>query len=603
MHRGGISYIRKDYITIPNHFLHPLNLHNQSKIEGLYYPTPKLYFEENIKPKGKVRHDFIFSPIPFDRWPFLILVKIRLKEGIGNVAKVMQVLESLGLNVMITDYHTVGHRFSILTTILEISEISYKYRVSNYYSYSKCKKRKKDNFSNYDKSQKCKEDRYKRLSEIIEDEIRKKIDGKNGNELKTKIRKGCSDALFQYDEQNEEYKSFDYPSNVDIIKLLTLPYHYWQAKIERAKNKKQKKKLKKLIVKKLKKIAKIDSKLKRQPSAESEVKINTKILAKKFSLEKEIDEFQSQIESLSLERIPFKAKIENDQIVFSNGLPDDVLQAIGIYNEETTTFALTNIHDKAARIRISIIPKEDVTTYKRISFNYNILGKNPTSHGYIAKMARLLSEKNIKILNLSNKGFEFEKYTEKGVIEFITQLPVTEVIKTNEEISREIETNLEIENVRVNVSPINPFRIFVSIVSIFFFRRQFIELCKTVGKEVGLLEDTFIFVKDNTNSTTEVVAESIRQSDGMLQFYIDFAKNKNKFSSWLDAEYLAAVAENKPIVRIQEASQDIKPLIDKDKMSLSINMNDTEEIFKNVIKEALLKLIKEIRKESKSRYG
>ncbi|WP_430410251.1 hypothetical protein [Kordia sp.] len=518
MHRGEVAYVHTNYVRVPKHLLHPLNLVDSSRLTGLYYPTPRYYkdkeFVENIT------HDFIFSPIPFDLWPFLGRMTIRAKEDIGTLASIANVLEEEGINILISDAHKAGHRYMVWSLIVEFNEISTSYYRKKLYSREACNKtgdfKKEANMS-----------KYERLEKIINKVISKKI-----KELKIIITEKCKEVLFDF---NSEKDRQDKKKRITIVKAKTLPYHYWEVKKDRDKHN---------------------------------------------------------------ERIPFDTKIKNNKILFDSELSNKIKKKVGLCKESPVTLGFVNVHTNASRLRISIVRASDLPSYKKIIINYKIKGKEDNCKGLIAKIAKGISSENINIQNVTNKILGYKKYNEEGMIEMIVKLD--ENLISTDSLEKKLQFLLKKNNSKVSVFPINNYKIFVSIVSSFFFRKQFINMLKKIGEKYALPKDCFVFVQENISETTNKVISELKDCDGMIQFFINFSNKADL--RWLDSEYFSARSLDIPVIRIQDELQEIESVIARDNHSVYINLNDSKKEMQKKINHALGRLIELMREKTKTHF-
>lgn len=582
MHKGGIVYIREKSISVPDYLLKSINVYEGASLTGIYYPTPIKYLEDKVV--KSLSHDFIFTPINFYSWPFLLRINLRIIEDIGTISKISFILSDLGINILSADCHKVGHRYLIWSIVGEVSKIKELYDRGRY-RWKGC--REDGSFPEYNDFKK--EEKFDRLEKLIADEVEKFINGDDDNEsLEKRIIDAGRKSLFRFTKPEGKKKDYNYP--ITIVKAKTLPFHFWELQKERYLRGKLKDELE----------GKIELLGKELDGLEK----NSHNYPKREEIETKINVVSKRIQDIRVIRNPFNVVVKNSNLIFNESISKETLEVSGISNKGIPTFGFANIHTSAVRLRISVIDKNDVESYKRIIINYESHGLGRTSKGYVHRITDLLRREKINLYNIANRIWKSEKLFETGTMEFIARLPSNHHInKDNYKLKNYIESKLEIQDISVDVRSINPYKIFVSIISNFFFREQFIQLCREVGSEIGLLEDTFIFVKDNTDSTTEAVVSSMKKSDGVLQFYIDFAQNKTKFSHWLDAEYFAAVALNLPIVRIREFSQDIQPIVDKDILALELNMSDSKEVIREVIREALQKLIAKMQEKRNTLYS
>ncbi len=568
MHKGGIAYIREDSIRVPDFLLKSINIHNFTRLSGIYYPTPEKYITD--KSGLKKNHDFIFSPIDFNSWPFLLRINIRIKDIKGYVSKVATILSDLGINIITADCHKAGHRYLIWSIIGEVEQIKSNFE-KGLYRKKICKENK--TFKKYAKFRK--KDKFIRLEKLVSDLVSTFIEGENEAEsLKNQIVTAGKKYLFNFEERISDS---EFP--ITIVQAKTLPYHYWELRKENL--------IKEINSSKLKKeIKQLKKELEKLKKSTANISLTDDIIQAIES--KEIDR-----ELMKVTRHPFNVNVEHNRLVFNESTPNSILNAAGINFQGIPTFGFANIHTTASRLRVTVIDKKEIIRYKKIIIHYQSNGLGRSSKGYVSTITGEFNKAGLDLYNISNRIMRNEKLFETGTMEFIARYPAgyEEMIKDNTALAKKLESIINLKDINIDVRPINPYRIFVSIISNFFFREQFIKLCQEVGREVGLLEDTFVFVKDNTDSTTDAVVKAMKESDGVLQFYIDFAQNKKSFSHWLDAEYFAANAINLPIVRIKEASQKLEPIVDKDILALELNMSDSKEILKEVVREALEKLI------------
>lgn len=81
---------------------------NGNILFGIYYPpdTSKQY-AENI-----IDHDFMLTPIPFEFWPTVTRIVIRMKHNISAIEKICQYLKSQGISILNANSSRSGYRFA-----------------------------------------------------------------------------------------------------------------------------------------------------------------------------------------------------------------------------------------------------------------------------------------------------------------------------------------------------------------------------------------------------------------------------------------------------------------------------------------------------------
>ena len=109
--------------------------------------------------------------------------------------------------------------------------------------------------------------------------------------------------------------------------------------------------------------------------------------------------------------------------------------------------------------------------------------------------------------------------------------------------------------------------------------------------KAGLLEQQLKTVVTHTHSSvTENVAETIRECEGLLQFYMADVADDDRV--WLNAEYFLACALRKPHIRIAE--EDAMYKFEKDQAARVIkNGAGTDEI-RGAVSKAFRQLVEKI---------
>jgi len=663
MNYGGIAYVRNNSIIVPDHLIRPLNAFDEV-LTGIVYKRPEKYkgTYDNI---DKDRKDFIFTPIPYDLWPFISQIKVRLIEKPGVINKLSKIFKQLKISVLSAECHSSGFRYLNWSAFIELHEIKKKYiqETTNKINLEDIKESiEKSNLKEDLKEKLIKlHDRDGRNEEIkilkealdilmneyshledkrIKDYI-KTISSLNGS----RYRRLCFeiikylikvDIFFALDKLNEELlsnsknlifkvdtgnndnrpwkKRSHWPSAINITYGSPLAYHYWRIESIRFTN---------------------DADIEYQKSSH------------------------------------FEVNLKNNEIHFPDTIKNTYILNRNLKKRNASTFALVNINTDAPRIRVRLIDYEEIKKYYRVTVSFR--SKQPTV-GLLESITSILENNHYALYNMVNQTRRGAKTYEVGKIDFISKKlekklenfdrenikkDLLEKIKKAEanvdskksfewinrfeclkpikipDDFKYIETN-KIENFEyylgkkidliekevvsndqnglqekieskiiekegyeycnVKVLPLNPFTIFLSFKSEFYFRENLVTLCKEVGTEIGLLENAFVIVNSSIHSVTENVVNQLRRCDGVLQFFLKLGGEQSEdFARWLDAEHLAAKALGKPLVRILNKNERVKPLIDIDTHSIdALNSSTSNSTLKKVIKEALMELILEI---------
>ena len=187
---------------VPGYLLRPLNLDQKSNLYGIYYPTPEEYLEGGLVKHES--HDFVFSPIQFRSWPFVAYLTVRLKERVGVVADFSRLLDSLGINILLSNCHRSGHRHFSWSVYIDFQEI--------------------------------RNTRYTEVANAHGEESRSKIRKIVNSEIEGAIEK-LRDKIIKHDKGLKEKKKLLYKKPfLHIVQITSLEGHYWMARKIKEKN-------------------------------------------------------------------------------------------------------------------------------------------------------------------------------------------------------------------------------------------------------------------------------------------------------------------------------------------------------------------------------
>lgn len=556
MNFGSIAYLNNGKLFIPEYLLRPFSIDNNTDLTLLSYSTPTkedLEEKETLKKIGyknlPIHNDILISPIPYRFWPFLIRVRVLLQERKGAIAALTNYFKKMDLNMLTADCHRAGFRYMVYSCFLECSEME---------SIKKLKKKQKLDWEEIDKEVLNKISELTNVLTIYEP---KEIIGtkKNSDDVGAAVSLKESELkklLTPYNPENkqeEEVQKFlfiptiyEYNEGMKqlIRKATTLPYHH-KLTIERNK----------------------------------EIEEKGKIEAgRKAHFAKYIDGSIRLPESLLAEL--------------------SRLQKIDLLSEKyNPTFGFVNVDTNAPRIRVTLAKRAELSNFKRIIIDYrrDTIGEDrsqsQSTKGLVAKTTEILTHKfELNLENVVNRIWVNKREVELGKLEIIA-----EMVRSNytwKEIQSTLErdlikhSNLNNSETKVKCTSINPYRFFISLKT---KDEKFVNSTKYLlyeaGKFFGIERDDFKFVWTHSSPVTESVINGLKECDALIQIYHSNLTLKDDDFTWLDGEFLAMRALDKPCARV---CSDIRYFqnsfskFDKDVMPAVINFSHGDkEIIEN----------------------
>lgn len=561
MNYGSIAYLNNGKLFIPEYLLRPFNIDNNTSLTLLSYTTPDSKKQvEEIKRLGyrnmPEKHDILITPIPFRLWPFLIRVKILLQERDGAIASLTNYFHEKKLNILTADCHRAGFRYMVYSCFLECTELRQKYdiigqRVSQnihpFITYESDDPNKLTWMSLEVEMNKKVKDLIKDLKPLRENEINDNTLSKfNPKNDKTKEVKRFL-LITTQKEYNEGMVS-------EIKKSSTLPYHFL-------------------------KVSTGNSQKNRIPHYEKYINGNIKLP-----------------ESLLLE--------------FNRNHKMDLLD-----KKLSPSFGFVNVDTNSPRIRVTLTPKYEVSKYRRVIIDYrrdSLLSNSSetnraqsnSSMGLIAVLSEILTDEfKLKLENVVNRIWQNKRKVELGKVEIIAEkteesrFTWTDIEERLKYVLSEEKKEFNHTETNVRCTPINPFLFFVSLKS---KDEKFVSNTKKMlfeaGKHLGIEESDFRFVWTHSTPVTESVITALRECNALVQIYHSTSLEKDEFS-WLDGEFLAMRALNKPCARICSDKRYFEngfSKFDKDVMPYVINFSHGDEIviekYKSLLDELIMRI-------------
>lgn len=500
MNYGSIAYLNEGKLFIPEYLLRPLNIDNNTHLTLLSYTTPKPEEEEEyLKKLGydnlPIKHDIIITPIPFRLWPFLVRARVLLMERKGSIAAISKYFASKKLNILSADCHRAGFRYMVYSCILECSDIRKKYY----------KQLRTSDSSKLDEKEWNK--LLKEVKEKIE-VIRKDLEPYTTEEFEeNKTLLSPFNVKVKKKELVREMRRFLFPPTEnekangmvsEIYQSSTLPFHY---------------------IKKL------------QGGAQS----------------KRMTHYSKYVDGAIKLPESYHAEIRNNYgIDFSD-------------KRNTPTFGFVNVDTNAPRIRVTLTPKFQINDFRRVIIDYRRDSSEKNgSVGFMAAISKRLTSKfNLNLENVVNRIWLYKKKTELGKVEFIVEKSCEQDIdweQVAEDIKRTIlKNNNKFHNSETIVKciPISPYKFFVSLkTSDEKFVQNTKKLLYKAGRNLGIGEADFVFVWTHSTPVTESVVSALRESNALVQIYHSTDVKTEQDFSWLDGEFLAMRALDKPCARI-----------------------------------------------------
>lgn len=108
---GGFGYIKRDGVLhIPKRVSESLAIDDRCILFGIYYPPSDSYKEANISYVNE--HDFVFSSVRFDDWPYSARLTIRVIRQSSALKKLTALFAANNVTIVHSTSTRSGHRFS-----------------------------------------------------------------------------------------------------------------------------------------------------------------------------------------------------------------------------------------------------------------------------------------------------------------------------------------------------------------------------------------------------------------------------------------------------------------------------------------------------------
>lgn len=579
MNYGSISYIYDGSLYIPEYLLRPFNIDNNTNLTILSYTTPsqdELDEESSEEELKKIwysmipqRHDIIITPIAFRLWPFLVRAKIYLQDRHGAVASISNYLAMKGMNILSADCHRGGFRYMVYNCVLECSEI----RLNNENKYNELDRYLLTNGSN---SKESKE--FITLWKNLEGIIKKKVE-----EIKKDLKPISKKKFLKIAKEQAKKRKDPLPKYKSIK---------W--------NKEEKNKsCERDIINQMQQFLFIATKDEKKKGMEPEIHKSSTLPFHFFKL---------CTSSSQKNRMPHYSKYSDGSIK----LPESYLAELKknhkldlAHKKHSPTFGLVNVDTNAPRIRVTITQKPKINDYRRIIIDYRRDFNRPmSSEGFMALISdQLTSKYKLNLQNIVNRIWVNDVKMELGKVEFIAEKSSGVVIKWKE-VERDLKNvilkhkkDFHNSKTRVKCTPINPYRFFISLKT---SDRKFVQNTKKLlfkaGEKFGIAKEDFRFVWTHSAPVTESVIQTLKECNALIQIYHSTKVSEDNFI-WLDGEFLAMRALNKPCVRIcsdKSYFNDEFSQFDKDVMPSIINFAHGNKKIIQQYRDVLFELINRI---------
>lgn len=654
MNFGGIAFVKEKSLIVPHHLVESLNSLDENLV-GITYPVPEKYKTDESGIDKKMS-DFIFTPISYNLWPFLAHMKIRLIEKPGVVHQLSAILEESQISILNAEFHTSGYRYLEWSAKVYFCDIRKKYtKQSGKINFDDIRNLIRD--SNIDRLLKKNiflyhEKRVRETQEKISTLENSELKEHQEREINVDtLREALKRIMAEYSHFKENrIESFIDSIKVNRFKRLCQEIIKYLIKVDKITALKElQNKIMKLhdkssdewvfenefVFKIEKKHCEIDD-YENNSSWPPAINFDFRSPLEFHYWRMENEKLLENLADLDYLRLqPFNAKIEHNEIILPENVKDIFNTSLKENNNEAS-FALVSIDTDVPKLRVRVIPRETLHRYNRVSVSYS---SDEETKGFLRTITGALKENGYTLYNMLNQTRSTSFTYETGKIEFITfnmnefdinheleirkkhrEEELESVTEEEEKEKLEFQVDREKESIlseqrdgltdimsnslsrvekfkkvekQIEVKPLNPFQIFLSFKSSFYFRENLVNMCEEVGEEIGLMKGTFIVVENSVKSTTDSVIENLKKCDGVLQFFMKLGgENEKDFGRWLDAENLAARSLNKPTVRIVDERDEIKPIIAKDTYSREVSSKgDSVKAFKEDVKSALLELI------------
>lgn len=548
MNYGSIAYINDGKLFIPEYLLRPFNIDNNTSLTILSYSTPtkdeqnkmelsKRLGYKNISPK---LHDIIITPIPYRLWPFLIRAKIYLQNRPGAIASISNYFAAKGMNILSADCHRGGFRYMVYNCVLECTNVRQKYEIVN--SKLRIKKEAKSKPINQEDWKELQKN-IKDISDVLRNEMKPNEVNIEGYEKK--FEEAVKEYLPEYDKEIR----FTHGSNDN-----------------------------EMIKNQMKKFLFLATQDEKDEGMENQINPSSTLPHHYKTIELNVDGDKK-------DRTAHYSKYNNGSIK----LPESYLGEMLLNHEidlaskkEMPTFGFVNVDTHAPRIRVTLTPKFKINNFRRIIIDYRRDAKRQAgSIGFMAIVSHVLvGTYGLDLQNVVNRIWENRRKVETGKVEFIVSKYVNQNVdwkSVEQSLKKAIlgsNNNFHHSKTIVKCTPINPYNFFISLKT---SDNKFVENTKKVlykaGEKFGIDKSAFKFVWTHSSPVTESVVQTLRECNALIQVYHSTNVKEDNFV-WLDGEFLAMRALEKPCVRVCSDAkyfEDQFSQFDKDVMPYIIN--------------------------------
>ena len=547
MSHSSYVYLRGDKILLPPYLTRPLNVDPNSLLVGLYYPTPKLIRPTEYRDCKKT-HDLIFTPVPYEVWPFSIYITVRLWERRGGVAYFTRWLRDKNINIINTSSFRSGNRHFFFRAYGFFDNLHLRYQedILNLKGNAKQITKYRKTITNKVHQE------AKKLKKLLIEES-----GKNKS----------SDERFLY--KHEKYLS--------IEPIDSLTSYFWDTREENMSlfSKKTGWKYPEtyLFNEQLDKQGHVsvpERILKLMSQEQEETIVNSKNGNHKkwFWGLAHVDEQNAQIRaSLTCENEfdkfqRFEIEYDSEEIGTAAQSTKGLLHACSsVFSEEGYNIISMNSNNwdsnqNSAAGTIHCLAESPESEEG---------DEDPVEDSDSKEEAVALSEKHAAHTEEDSILTEYEKQKAKQE----QKLRAMES-KLNKAFSKKWPGTL---SVQLKMRPISPYRIFISIGNHSEYRQQILDDLKLkVGPELGLFESdqSFIVIYRSGDLTARLVQDGIQACDGVIQFYepakmIKVTEKDNsvtvkrEISPWLEVETFAARTLGKPVLYVYVTEEEKGP--------------------------------------------
>ncbi len=257
-------------------------------------------------------------------------------------------------------------------------------------------------------------------------------------------------------------------------------------------------------------------------------------------------------------------------------------------------------------IRVGVLKRDRLSSYFKLLIPYERKTRIPadvsSSRGVISAVTTSLAGKGCNLWLVRNQTRRNRTGEEEGSLGFYLEDSLgggkMAVVDAVAEAQGVVGSGIKLLD--PHVTPMGCHRIFLSLKIESGIHEHIISLCEEVGRELGLLKEDFVYVKDtSSDSVTQKIIDELPTCDGMLQFFMS-DRTQDRLD-WLTAEALACSVLTKPYVLVVDPrfKQRIRVHRDKGVHELDAGFlkskTETEaEEAERVVRDALSELVTEI---------